>query len=258
MPESVAQPLAYYENNTVKSHALIETAIEAGVRRFVFSSTAAVYGGASAAPIGETAPTKPESPYGASKLMTETMLRDAGRAHGLQHCILRYFNVAGADPERRTGQATAGATHLIKVAVETALGKRDRLEIFGTDYPTPDGTCVRDYIHVWDLIEAHVLALAHLRRGGESATLNCGYGRGFSVREVIAAVRRAAGRAFDVVESPRRAGDPPSIVADARRARTVLGWTPQFDDLDRIVADALAWEGCARYREIVASGRPGP
>lgn len=250
VPESVAQPLDYYENNTVRSLALIRTAVETGVRNFVFSSTAAVYGGASDAPIDENAPTRPESPYGSSKLMTEWMLRDASVAHGLRYCALRYFNVAGADPKLRTGQATKGATHLIKVAVETALGKRDRLSVYGTDYPTRDGTCVRDYIHVWDLIEAHLLALDYLRKAGASAVLNCGYGRGFSVREVIAAVRRVSGRDFEAIEGPRRAGDPATIVADASRARALLGWAPRFDDLDRIVADALAWESSARMREI--------
>ncbi|HRP11624.1 MAG TPA: UDP-glucose 4-epimerase GalE, partial [Terricaulis sp.] len=247
VPESVAAPLEYYENNTSKSRSLIEAAVEGGVRHFVFSSTAAVYGTPETASVTEDAPLRPESPYGSSKLMTEIMLRDAARAHGLKYGVLRYFNVAGADPQARTGQATKGATHLIKVAVEAALGKRDHLSIFGTDYSTPDGTCVRDYIHVSDLIEAHLLTLKHLRAGGGNVTLNCGYGRGFSVREVIEAVHRVAGKPFRVAEAPRRPGDPATIVANASRARALLGWTPRFDDLDRIVADALAWERSERF-----------
>ncbi len=254
VPESVAAPLEYYENNTSKSRTLIEAAVEAGVRHFVFSSTAAVYGTPEAGAVDEDAPLRPESPYGSSKLMTEIMLRDAAHAHGLKYGVLRYFNVAGADPQGRTGQATKGATHLIKVAVEAALGKRDQLSIFGTDYPTPDGTCVRDFIHVSDLIAAHLLTLRHLRAGGESVTLNCGYGRGFSVRQVIDAVRRVSGVEFRVTEAPRRPGDPATIVANASRARAVLGWTPQYDDLDRIVADALAWERSARLGEVTSGG----
>lgn len=255
VPDSVAAPLDYYENNTSKSRMLIEAAVEAGVRHLVFSSTAAVYGTPEAPAVSEDAPLRPESPYGRSKLMTEMMLRDAAHAHGLKFGVLRYFNVAGADPQGRAGQATKGATHLIKAAVETALGKRDQLSIFGADYPTPDGTCVRDFIHVSDLIEAHLLTLRHLRAGGESVTLNCGYGRGFSVRQVIDAVRRVSGVAFRVTEAPRRPGDPASIVANAGRAREALGWTPQFDDLDRIVADALAWERSERLREVTSSAQ---
>lgn len=255
VPDSVAAPLDYYENNTSKSRTLIEAAVEAGVRHIVFSSTAAVYGTPEAATVSEDAPLRPESPYGRSKLMTEMMLRDASHAHGLKFGILRYFNVAGADPQGRTGQATKGATHLIKAAVEAALGKRDRFSIFGADYPTPDGTCVRDFIHVSDLIAAHLLTLRHLRAGGESVTLNCGYGRGFSVRQVIEAVQRVAGQSFHVTEAPRRPGDPAIVVADASRARAMLGWAPRHDDLDRIVADALAWERSARFREVASSGR---
>ena len=195
-----------------------------------------------ASPVKESAPTPPISPYGSSKLMSEIILHDVGRAHGLRFVILRYFNVAGADPKLRTGQSTAGATHLIKVACETALGRRSKLDVFGTDYPTPDGTCVRDYIHVSDLARAHLAALAHLRRGGASATFNCGYGRGASVIEVIEAVRRASGTDFPVEIAGRRPGDPASLVADVARIHAMLDWRPQFDDLDTIVTHALAWE----------------
>jgi UDP-glucose 4-epimerase len=242
VPDSVADPLGYYRNNTANSRALIECAVRGGVRHFIFSSTAAVYGNPAAAPVGEDAPTAPMSPYGSSKLMTEIMLRDAGRAHGLGHVILRYFNVAGADPHMRTGQSTRGATHLIKVAAETALGLRPKMDVFGTDYPTPDGTCVRDYIHVSDLVRAHSDALRHLRAGGEPLTLNCGYGRGFSVREVIDTVKRVSGVDFRVELAPARAGDPAQIVAAADRARALIGWQPQLDDLETIVAHALAWQ----------------
>jgi UDP-glucose 4-epimerase len=242
VPDSVADPLGYYRNNTVNSRALIETAIKAGVRHFIFSSTAAVYGDPLHIPISEDDVTVPMSPYGSSKLMTEIMLRDAGGAHGLRYLILRYFNVAGADPAMRTGQSTKGATHLIKVAVETALGLRPMMQVFGTDYETPDGTCIRDYIHVSDLVRAHSDALRHLRGGGASVTLNCGYGRGFSVLEVIEAVKRVAGIDFKVASSGRRPGDPPAIVADSARIRALLGWAPQFDDLATIVDHALQWE----------------
>jgi UDP-glucose 4-epimerase len=242
VPDSVADPLGYYKNNTVNSRALIECAVKGGVKAFVFSSTAAVYGNPAQVPVAEDATLQPMSPYGSSKLMTEIMLRDAGLAHGLPHVILRYFNVAGADPKGRTGQSTKGATHLIKVAVETALGKRKSMSVFGTDYPTPDGTCVRDYIHVADLIAAHLDALKYLRAGGTSATMNCGYGRGFSVLEVIEAVKRAANTDFPVEIAERRPGDPASIVANSDKARSLIGWTPQYDDLDVIVAHALAWE----------------
>jgi len=241
VPESVADPLRYYRNNTVNSRSLIEAAVRGGVEHFIFSSIAAVYGEPDRIPIAEDAPTRPMSPYGSSKLMAEIILRDAARAHGLRY-ILRYFNVAGADPQLRTGQSTRGATHLIKVAAETALGVRPKLEIFGTDYPTPDGTCIRDYIHVGDLAAAHSDALRYLRNGGESLTLNCGYGHGFSVLEVIDAVKRAAGVDFRVEFAARRPGDPARIVAAADRARALLGWQPQFGELSTIVAHALAWE----------------
>ncbi|HXY90775.1 MAG TPA: UDP-glucose 4-epimerase GalE, partial [Xanthobacteraceae bacterium] len=222
VPDSVTDPLGYYLANTVKSRALLAAAIAAGVKRFVFSSTAAVYGMPAENPVSETAPANPMSPYGASKLMTEWMLRDAAAAHGMNYVVLRYFNVAGADPEGRSGQSTPNATHLIKVACETALGKRSRMEVFGTDYPTADSTCVRDYIHVTDLVAAHLDALAHLRANGESLTLNCGYGRGYSVLEVIEAVKRISGKDFPVVYAPRRAGDPAAIVARADRIRAAL------------------------------------
>jgi UDP-glucose 4-epimerase len=242
VPNSVRDPLGYYRNNTVNSRALIETAIEGGVRHFIFSSTAAVYGNPERVPVREDDATVPTSPYGFSKLMTEIMLRDAGSAHGLRHVILRYFNVAGADPLGRAGQSTKGATHLIKVSVETALGLRPKVDVFGTDYPTPDGTCIRDYIHVSDLVRGHCDALAYLRGGGKSATLNCGYGRGFSVLEVIETVKRASGVHFKVEFAGRRVGDPTQIVAASDRARSLLKWQPQFDDLQTIVCHALAWE----------------
>jgi UDP-glucose 4-epimerase len=242
VPESVAEPLSYYRNNTVNSRALIETAVKGGVKHFIFSSTAAVYGNPERMPVKEEAPTVPISPYGWSKLMTETMLRDAGFAHGLGYVILRYFNVAGADPKLRTGQSTRHATHLIKVATEAALGQRAKVDVFGTDYPTPDGTGIRDYIHVSDLARAHSDALRHLRAGGESLTLNCGYGHGFSVLEVIDTVKRVSGVDFRVDTAPRRPGDPAQVVAAADKARALLGWRPQLDDLTTIVAHALAWQ----------------
>ena len=242
VPDSVADPLGYYRNNTANSRSLIECAVKGGVKQFIFSSTAAVYGNPDRVPVGEDDPLRPMSPYGSSKLMTEVMLRDAGAAHGLAHVILRYFNVAGADPKGRTGQSTKGATHLIKVAVETALRKRKSMQVFGTDYPTPDGTCIRDYIHVSDLIAAHLDALKYLRGGGASATMNCGYGRGFSVLEVIEAVKRAARIDFPVELAPRRPGDPAQIVASSDKARALLGWTPKHDDLGVIVEHALKWE----------------
>jgi UDP-glucose 4-epimerase len=242
VPESVADPLGYYENNTAKTRTLIETAVKAGVPNFIFSSTAAVYGGAGMEPVREDARLAPESPYGLSKLMSEWMLRDAAAAHGLRYTALRYFNVAGADPRGRTGQSTPGATHLIKVASETALGKRPFMQVFGNDYATPDGTCIRDYIHVSDLAAAHRLALQRLRDGGASLIANCGYSHGYSVLEVIAAVRRVFGRDFDVRMGKRRPGDAAAVVANSDRARAELGWTPQHDDLDGIVRDALNWE----------------
>src|SRR5258708_2781382 len=254
VPDSVADPLGYYRNNTVNSRALIETAVKSGIRHFIFSSTAAVYGNPLRVPINEDDATIPMSPYGSSKLMTEIMLRDAGAAHGLSYLILRYFNVAGADPSMRTGQSTKGATHLIKVAVETALGLRPMIEVFGMDYQTPDGTCIRDYIHVSDLVRAHSDALRHLRGGGASVTLNCGYGRGFSVLDVIDTVKRASGVDFKVVTSGRRPGDPAAIVADSSRIRALLGWAPRFDDLETIVGHALKWE--RRRAEITGAALP--
>ena len=242
VPDSIADPLGYYRNNTVSSRALIEAAVKGGVPHFIFSSTAAVYGNPTRVPVQEGDPTVPVSPYGSSKLMTEVMLGDAGAAHGLRHLILRYFNVAGADPLGRTGQSTRGATHLIKVAVETALGLRPKMDVFGTDYPTPDGTCIRDYIHVSDLVRAHADALTYLRSGGAPATLNCGYGRGHSVLEVIENVKRVSGVDFKVEFAGRRAGDPAELVAASDRARATLRWEPRFDDLRIIVTHALAWE----------------
>jgi len=242
VPDSLRDPLGYYRNNTANSRALIETAVKQGVRHFIFSSTAAVYGNPKRLPVREDDATAPMSPYGSSKLMTEIMLRDAGSAYGLRHVILRYFNVAGADPLGRTGQSTRRATHLIKVAVEAALGLRPKLEVFGADYPTPDGTCIRDYIHVCDLVRAHSDALAYLRGGGESTTLNCGYGRGFSVREVIDTVKQVSGVDFKVEFAGRRAGDPANIVAASDLVRSTLKWQPRFHDLQTIVTHALAWE----------------
>ncbi|MBL0937224.1 MAG: UDP-glucose 4-epimerase GalE [Rhizobiaceae bacterium] len=247
VPDSVADPLGYYQNNTVKSRALIESAVRCGVPHFIFSSTAAVYGTPAVSPVTEGAELKPESPYGTSKLMTEIMLRDTAAAHDLAYTVLRYFNVAGADPGLRTGQSTKGATHLIKVAAEAATGKRAGIDVYGTDYPTPDGTCVRDYIHVSDLVDAHALALARLRGGGDSLTANCGYGTGYSVFEVIDAVKRVVGRDFDVRTGPRRAGDAVSIVADPARAKAELGWQPRHADLDTIVAHAVQWEEHLRH-----------
>ncbi len=235
-------PLGYYANNTMNTCALLDVAIKSGVQQFIFSSTAAVYGNAEQVPVREDAATAPISPYGTSKLMSEIMLHDAGKAHGLRFVALRYFNVAGADPKLRTGQSTPNATHLIKVACEAALGKRAKIDVFGTDYPTPDGTCVRDYIHVSDLARAHSAALAYLRRGGASATFNCGYGRGASVLEVIDAVRRVCRHDFPVEVGGRRPGDPAALVADVGRIRSTLDWRPLYEDLDTIVAHALAWE----------------
>ena len=242
VPESVADPLGYYHNNTVKSRALMEVAVEMGIEQFIFSSTAAVYGNPSEVPVREDAELKPMSPYGSSKLMTEIMLADVARAHNFRYVALRYFNVAGADPQGRTGQSTPSATHLIKVACEAALGKRPCIEVFGTDYPTEDGTCIRDYIHVTDLVRAHRAALRHLRDGGDSEIFNCGYSKGFSVLEVIDAVKRVSGADFEVRNAPRRAGDPAAIVAASEKIRVRLGWRPEFDKLETIAAQALAWE----------------
>ncbi|WP_323013574.1 UDP-glucose 4-epimerase GalE [Devosia sp.] len=242
VPESVTDPLKYYANNTATSRNLIEAAVRGGVKHFIFSSTAAVYGMTGLAPVVETTPLHPMSPYGRSKLMTEWMLADVAAAHDLTYGVLRYFNVAGADPQGRSGQSTPMATHLIKVACQAALGQRAKMDIFGTDYETPDGTCVRDYIHVTDLIAAHALLLKHLRGGGESTTLNCAYGQGYSVREVVDTVRSVSGVVFRAEEGPRRAGDPASITATGEKVRQLLGWTPQHDDLREIVASAYAWE----------------
>jgi UDP-glucose 4-epimerase len=242
VPDSVRDPLYYYRNNTMNTRALLESAVKGGVQHFIFSSTAAVYGNPEMMPVAEDAPTHPMSPYGASKLMSEIMLHDVAVAHGLRYAVLRYFNVAGADPQGRTGQMTEGATHLIKVAVETALGLRAKIDVYGTNYPTPDGTCIRDYIHVSDLARAHSMALSHLRRGGRSLTVNCGYGHGYSVLDVIEAVKRVSGRNFAVIQTDRRPGDPAAIVADSSKIRTAFGWTPQFDDLSTIVEHALAFE----------------
>jgi len=250
VPESVRDPLGYYLNNTVKSRSLLAAAVAAGIKTFVFSSTAAVYGDASDRPLAEDAPLAPLSPYGSSKQLTEVMLRDVAAAHGMRFAVLRYFNVAGADPAMRHGQCTANATHLIKVAVQTALGMRPFMEVFGTDYPTPDGTCIRDYIHVSDLISAHMQALDHLRAGGDSLVANCGYGHGYSVSEVIDTVRRVSGRPLEARIAPRRDGDPVTIVADSTRIRSRLGWQPRYDDLSTIVEHTLRWESMLRERNL--------
>jgi len=243
VPESVSDPLKYYHNNTAKSRSLIAAAVAAGVPHMIFSSTAATYGMPGVARVTEDTPQVPINPYGMSKLMTEFMLADVARAHPLNYCALRYFNVAGADPAGRTGQSTAGATHLIKVAVEAALGKRGHVDIFGGDYETPDGTGVRDYIHVADLAAAHVLALeALIAEPGRSLTMNCGYGRGFSVLEVLDAIDRITNRRIERRMQPRRAGDPDSLIADNGRIKATLPWEPRFADLDTIVGHALAWE----------------
>jgi UDP-glucose 4-epimerase len=242
VPESLADPLGYYLNNTAKALSLIQCAVNGGVRNFIFSSSAAVYGETSAEPVGEDAPLNPISPYGRSKLMVEWMLQDASRAYDFRYVALRYFNVAGADPKGRLGQSTPNATHLIKRGVQTALGLYPSMDIFGEDYPTRDGTCVRDYIQVTDLVDAHLAALAYLRRGGASLTCNCGYGHGATVREVIDVVKRVSGVDFTVNHAGRRAGDPATIVAKADRVRRALGWRPQRDNLDDIVRQALDWE----------------
>jgi len=243
VPESVENPLKYYHNNTAKTRALIEAAVTAGVPHFIFSSTAATYGEPEVSPVTEDSPRQPINPYGMSKLMSEIMLADTARAHPLNYCALRYFNVAGADPQARSGQSTAGATHLIKVAVEAALGKRSHVGVFGTDFATPDGTGVRDYIHVADLAAAHVLALeALIAEPARSLTMNCGYGRGFSVLEVLDAVDRVTNRKIERRMEPRRAGDPASLVSNNRLIKATLPWQPQYADLDTIVAHALAWE----------------
>lgn len=242
VPESVADPLAYYLNNTVKTRTLLEACVNAGMANFIFSSTAAVYGTPASIPVGEDAALRPESPYGMSKLMIEHILHDVSAAHPLRHVALRYFNVAGADPAGRTGQSTQKATHLIKVATQAALSKRPSMDVYGTDYPTPDGTCIRDYIHVTDLVEAHYLALEHLRHGAGNLIANCGYGRGYSVFEVIDAVKAASGHDFPVNLVDRRPGDAVTIVADSQRLKEALQWVPRHDNLDEIVSHALAWE----------------
>jgi UDP-glucose 4-epimerase len=243
VPESVEQPLKYYGNNTLATHALISAAVDVGVRHILFSSTAAVYGAPERIPVREDDPTLPINPYGASKLMTERMLADASAAHPFNYGALRYFNVAGADPEGRTGQIGTGSTHLIKVAVEAAIGKRDHVAVYGSDYATPDGTCVRDYIHVSDLAAAHVAALEWLvDHPRDNLVINCGYGRGLSVLEVLDAVDRATGSPLDRRMEGRRAGDPPELIAGNQRLLDTLDWRPAFADIDRIVGDALAWE----------------
>jgi UDP-glucose 4-epimerase len=243
VPESVENPLKYYHNNTAKSRALIEAAVKGGVSHFIFSSTAATYGIPEVSPVNEEVPKIPINPYGMSKLMTEIMLKDVAAAHPINYCALRYFNVAGADPKARTGQSTAGATHLIKVAVEAALGKRESVGVFGTDFGTPDGTGVRDYIHVSDLANAHVLALeALIAQPQRSLTMNAGYGRGFSVLDVLDAVDRVTNRTINRIMQPRRAGDPDSLISDNARIKATVPWVPQYADLDVIVGHALAWE----------------
>jgi UDP-glucose 4-epimerase len=254
VPESVENPLLYYGNNTVATHTLLSAAVEAGVKHILFSSTAAVYGAPETVPVAEEDPKQPINPYGASKLMTEWMLRDASAAHPFNYGALRYFNVAGADPQRRTGQQGKGSTHLIKVAVEAAVGLRDHVAVFGTDYETPDGTCVRDYIHVSDLAAAHVAALEWLiEHPGENLTANCGYGRGLSVLEVLDAVDRLTNMPIKRVMEGRRAGDPPMLISANKRILETLEWHPQYADIDRIVGDALAWERALQERASKAA-----
>lgn len=242
VPESVSNPLKYYANNTCATRNLLAACSAAGVSQFVFSSTAAVYGMPASGAADENTPTQPINPYGSSKLMSEWMLRDLAAATPMRHAILRYFNVAGCDPAGRIGQSTPNATLLIKVACEHAVGKRTQLSVFGTDYDTPDGTCIRDYIHVDDLAAAHLKSLDYLRAGGDSVLLNCGYGHGYSVREVIDAVERVDRKPLNVIEQPRRAGDPPMLIAHCEKLKSTLDWQPRHDDLDFIVATALAWE----------------
>jgi UDP-glucose 4-epimerase len=242
VPDSMRDPLGYYRNNTFTTRNLLNASVKRGIKRFIFSSTAAVYGNPDQVPVPEIAPTRPLSPYGFSKLMSEIMLHDVASAYGMDYVVLRYFNVAGADPQGRVGLATIGATHLLKIAVEAATGQRAKIDVFGTDYPTPDGSCIRDFIHVSDLAQAHRAALSYLRSGGGSVTLNCGYGRGYSVLETIEAVRRVSGRNFAVQYAPRRSGDIMTMVADTSRMRAMLDFTPQYDDLETIAAHALAWE----------------
>jgi UDP-glucose 4-epimerase len=263
VPESVRDPLKYYRNNAAASRNLIEVCVEKGVGRFVFSSSAAVYGIPDRQPVSESAPLRPINPYGTTKLITEWVLRDvvasleqrdAVKDSGFCYAALRYFNVAGASLDGTLGQATPDATHLIKVACEAACGVRDKVTVFGTDYPTPDGTCIRDYIHVEDLARAHLDALAYLGAGGTSDTFNCGYGRGFSVRQVLHAVQKAAGAKLPIEDGPRRAGDPPELVAESSRIRNVLGWKPKHDDLDLICRTAYQWERGLKDRTLRAHG----
>ena len=243
VPESVENPLKYYLNNTGNTTELIRLAVENRIPRFIFSSTAAVYGMPDTPAVTEDSPTKPINPYGRTKLMSEWVIEDTAAAHpDFSFVILRYFNVAGADPEGRIGQCTPDATHLIKVASQAALGRRSALHIFGTDYPTPDGTCIRDYIHVTDLAGAHVLSLKHLEAGNPSGIFNCGYGHGYSVREIAVAVKKASGVDFPVIESPRRAGDPPALISDPDRIRRVMDWKPAHDDIHGIALSAYRWE----------------
>jgi UDP-glucose 4-epimerase len=242
VPESVSNPLKYYRNNTANTRTVLECAVGAGVKNFIFSSTAAVYGLPEGGVASEDTPTQPINPYGLSKLMSEWMLRDVAAVADLNYVALRYFNVAGADPEGRIGQATPEATHLIKVACEHVIGKRDHVSIFGTDFDTPDGTGIRDYIHVEDLASAHLKALDYLRSGGDSTILNCGYGRGFSVREVLDTIGKVSGQPLSVQEGPRRPGDPPKLIARAELIRNKLGWSPHRTDLKSIVTSALGWE----------------
>ena len=242
VPESVSNPLKYYGNNTCNSRNLLECCENAGVKHFIFSSTAAVYGNPEEVPVTEDAPKQPINSYGTSKLMTEWMLTDLAHACDMRYVVLRYFNVAGCDPEARIGQSTLDATLLTKVAVEAAVGLREKVYIFGTDYPTPDGTGVRDYIHVEDLASAHLKALDYLEKEGESVTLNCGYGHGYSVREVLEAVEKANGSSLNIIEEPRRAGDPASLIAKADKIKKLLNWKPEYDNLDSIVTTALEWE----------------
>jgi UDP-glucose 4-epimerase len=251
VPDSMRDPLAYYRNNTMTTRSLLNVAVKCGINRFIFSSTAAVYGNPDQMPVPENAPTRPLSPYGSSKLMTEIMLHDVASVHGMNYIVMRYFNVAGADPKARIGLATVGATHLLKIAVEAATGQRAKVDVFGTDYPTPDGSCIRDFIHVSDLAQAHRAALSYLRGGGASTTLNCGYGRGYSVIETIEAVRKVSGRNFAIQHAARRPGDIMTMVADTRRIRNLLDWTPQYDNLETIAAHARAWE------EILSRERNG-
>ena len=242
VPDSMRDPLAYYRNNTMTTRSLLNSAVKGGVKRFIFSSTAAVYGNPDQMPVPEQAATRPMSPFGSSKLMTEIMLHDVAAAHEMKYVVLRYFNVAGADPLGRAGLSTVGATHLLKIAVEAATGQRAKVDVYGTDYPTPDGSAIRDFIHVSDLAQAHRASLSYLRGGGNSVTLNCGYGRGYSVLETLEAVRRVSMRNFAVQYAPRRPGDIMTMVADTSRLRSLLDWTPRYDDLDTIAAHALAWE----------------